>query len=265
MIRTALKPAWLALLALLVVVVVSFYELGMWQLGVSSNSASREFAQEQESRPTVPIGEVVSPRSTFPADGAGRSVEVEGSYDATLQFLVPDRLLDGRSGSWVVTPVRTETGSGPALLPVVRGFVTSPQDAGTPGAGAVTLTGTLAPSESPGPTGLPEGQRGSIDTADLANDWDAPIYDAFIFLVDEEPTLTDGSVQRVPPPVFGENGVVWRNVGYGLQWFVFAGFAIYMYFRFLHDAARREAADGPPPTLPPPTTRPSAPSEETRR
>ena len=44
MIRTALRPGWLALLALLVVVVVSFYQLGMWQLGVSSNKAARELA-----------------------------------------------------------------------------------------------------------------------------------------------------------------------------------------------------------------------------
>ncbi|OLT39716.1 hypothetical protein BJF86_07715 [Serinicoccus sp. CNJ-927] len=264
MIRTALKPAWLALLALLVVVVISFYQLGMWQLGVSTSTASRESSQEQASRPTVPVEQLIAPRSTFPAEGAGRPVAVEGRYDSGLQFLVPDRLLEGERGYWVVTPVRTDAGTEEALLPVVRGFVTSPEDAGTPDDSVtVSLTGTLAPGESPGPSGLPAGQRGSIDTADLANDWDAPIYDAFIFMVQEQPALTDPAVQRVPPPVFGEDGIVWRNVGYGLQWFVFAAFAIFMYLRFLHDAARRGRTPRQPPSLP--HSAPAPVTEETRR
>ncbi|KUG59348.1 hypothetical protein AVL62_06640 [Serinicoccus chungangensis] len=259
MIRTALRPAWLALLALLVVVVVAFYQLGMWQLGVSSSAASREFAAEQAARPTVPLQEALQPRTTFPDDGAGRSVVVAGSYLPELQFLVPQRLLEGEEGYWVVTPVEVaDTG---ALLPVVRGFVTDPQQADRPAPTPVEVTGTLAPGEAPGRSGLPEGQRGSIDTAELVNDWAAPIYDAFVFLVQEQPTLTGAAVERVPPPTFGESGVLWRNVGYGLQWFVFAGFAIYMYLRFLHDASRRRPA--PPEAVPAPTT-PAPPVKELR-
>ncbi|GAA4882615.1 SURF1 family protein [Serinicoccus chungangensis] len=259
MIRTALRPAWLALLALLLVVVVVFYQLGMWQLGVSSSAASREFAAEQAARPTVPLSEAVRPQTTFPEDGAGRSVLVSGSYLPEEQFLVPRRLLEGEEGYWVVTPVQVaDTG---ALLPVVRGFVTEPAQADRPEQTPVELTGTLAPGEAPGPGGLPEGQRGSIDTAELVNDWDAPIYDAFVFLVEERPDLTAAAVRRVPPPTFGESGVVWRNVGYGLQWFVFAGFAVYMYLRFLHDASRRRPS--PPDASPAPST-PAPPVKELR-
>lgn len=246
MIRTALKPAWLALLAVLVVVVVAFYQLGMWQLGVSSNAASRELAQEQAARSTEPLGEVAAPHEVFPSDAAGLSVRASGTYVTDLQFLVPGRLLEGEEGYWVVTPVRTDASGDPALLPVMRGFVTDPAQADLPGTQEVTVTGTLAPSESPGPGDLPAGQRGSIDTADLANDWDEPIYNAFMFLVDEQPTMTADDVRAVPPPVFGESGIVWRNVGYGLQWFVFAGFAIYMYVRFLRDAAHRSVLQHDP-------------------
>lgn len=240
MIRTALKPAWLALLALLVAVFVAFYQLGMWQLGVSSNQASRELAQEQAARPTEPLGAVLAPHQAFPSDGAGRSVRAEGEYAADLQFLVPDRLLEGEAGYWVVTPLRTEDSGAPALLPVLRGFVTDPEGADNPPSAPVSVEGTLAPAESPVDTRVPEGQRGAIDTADLANDWGEPIYNAFVFLVEEEPALTAASVQRVPPPVFGESGIVWRNFGYGIQWFVFAGFAGYMYYRFLKEASEKE-------------------------
>ena len=243
MIRTALKPAWLALLALLVVVVGAFYQLGMWQIGVSSNTAAREMAAVQAARPTEPLGQVTAPHQTFPDDGAGLTVRVEGEYAADLQFLVPERLLDGQDGFWVVTPLQTEASGAPALIPVMRGFVTDPTLADVPASAPVLLEGTLAPAETPVFDDLPDGQRGAIDTADLANDWDLPLYNAFIFLVEEDPALTSAEVQRVPPPIFGETGIEWRNFGYGLQWFVFALFACYMYYRFLRDATRKEAEE----------------------
>lgn len=244
MIRTALKPAWLALLALLVVVVVAFYQLGMWQLGVSSNKASREQAAAQAARPTEPLADVLAPHQAFPDRGAGLSVATEGEYVPSLQFLVPDRVLEGEQGYWVLTPLRTEVSGNPALLPVMRGFVTDPAQADVPPTTPVSIEGTLTPSESPVGGDHPEGQRGAIDTADLANEWGEPIYNAFVFLVEEDPAVTSAEVVRVPPPVFGESGIVWRNVGYGLQWFVFAAFAVYMYYRFLRDATRQQADQG---------------------
>jgi surfeit locus 1 family protein len=257
-IRTALKPAWLALLALLVAVVIAFYQLGMWQIGVSSNTASRELAAAQAARPTEPLAQVTAPHQTFPDDGAGLSVRVTGEYVADLQFLVPKRLLDGQPGYWVVTPVRTEASGSPALLPVVRGFVTDPGLADVPPAAPVVLEGALAPAETPVAGDLPDGLRGAIDTADLANEWDLPIYNAFVFLVQESPALTAAEVVPVPPPVFGESGIEWRNFGYGLQWFVFAAFAVYMYYRFLRDATRKDAEEAltqaPAHTQPPAAT-----------
>lgn len=254
MIRTALKPAWLALLALLIAVVIAFYQLGMWQIGVSSNTAAREMAAVQAARPTEPLGQVTTPHQTFPDDGAGLSVRAEGEYVGEQQFLVPDRLLDGQEGYWVVTPLRTDAPGAPALVAVMRGFVTDPGLADVPPAAPVSVLGTLAPPETPVFDDFPEGQRGAIDTADLANDWDLPLYNAFIFLVEEAPALTSAQVQPVPPPVFGESGIEWRNFGYGLQWFVFAAFACYMYYRFLRDATRREMEEPEAPErhTPPP-------------
>lgn len=240
MLRTALRPRWLALLALLVVVCVSFYQLGMWQLGVSSNKAARELAAEQAARPVQPLAEVTAPQSAFPAYGAGLPVSTTGDYVPDEQFLVPGRLLEGEPGYWVVTPLRVEASGG--LLPVVRGFVTTPEAADEV-TGRVDVTGTLAPGEYADSRDLPEGQRAAIDTADLANVWQEPIYNGFIFLTGEDPTTTSEAVRPVPPPVFGESGIDPRNVGYALQWFVFALFAVYMYYRFLRQATDKEEAD----------------------
>lgn len=240
MIRTALRPAWLGLLALLVAVVVAFSQLGLWQLGISQNVGAAERAAAQAARPAEPLGQVMAPHEPFPQDGAGQPVTVSGVYAPDLQFLVPDRLLEGQEGYWVVTPLRTDAAGSPALIPVMRGFVTDPADADVPGPGEVALEGTLAPSEPPTGRSAPEGQRTAIDTADLANAWSEPLFNGFLFLAREAPPLTGPQVQLVPAPVFGESNIIWRNVGYGLQWFVFAAFACYMYYRFLRDAAEKD-------------------------
>jgi hypothetical protein len=42
-------------------------------------------------------------------------------------------------------------------------------------------------------------------------------------------------LERVPPPVIGESGLSWRNAAYALQWWIFAAFAAYMWFRMVRD------------------------------
>jgi len=238
--RTALQPRWLALLAVLLVVVVCFAELGLWQMGRSQDTATQEQLAQQSVQPPVPVDDVVQPYEAFPQDASGRPVVAEGRYVAELQFLVPDRVLDSRRGWWVVVPL--DTGDG-ALLPVLRGWVSDPDLAPPPDGGMRTVTGTMAPSES-GPggdePGLAEGERSSVDLAALANDWPGDLYNVFLFATDEEPAVQAGAVRPVPPPALTDESVQWRNVGYGLQWWVFAGFAVYMYLRFLHQASREE-------------------------
>lgn len=234
MIRTALQPRWLALLAVLVVVVYTFVRLGLWQLAVAQDRVFEDTLAAQAAQPEVPIAQVLEPFSPFPNDASGRPVQVDGSYDAQLQFLVPDRLLEGRDGYWVMTPLRTEQGD---LLTVLRGWVADPAEADAPPGTPVSVTGTLAPGESPATEVLPPGQLGSVDLAVLANTWEGDLYNAFVFATGEEPPLTSEAVEPVPPPLLSSRGVDWGNLGYALQWWVFAGFAVYMYLRFLKEAS----------------------------
>ena len=117
-----MKPRWLGLLALVVVVMVTFGILGLWQLNVARDKGRAEAVKAAPTRPTAALSRVVTPHADFPADGSGRPVTATGRYDATGQVLVTPRLLHGRTGYWVVTPlVVKDTG---ARLAVVRGFVT---------------------------------------------------------------------------------------------------------------------------------------------
>ena len=48
MLRTALKPKWLALLALALLIGIAFVQLGRWQLGVAHDKARAEAIVEYE-------------------------------------------------------------------------------------------------------------------------------------------------------------------------------------------------------------------------
>lgn len=265
--RTLFTPRWLGLLAVLVAVCAGFAWLGSWQLSVAQHDAVRELQQEREALPELPLAEVITPHASFPDRASGHPVIVEGEYDASRQFLVPGRLLEGEPGYWVVTPLAT-TDSG-AVIPVLRGFVTDPGAADAPPAETVSVRGELAPGESPyfGEDPLPEGQRGTIDLSALANEWPEDLYNAFVFSTAEEPQLTDtAALQHVPPPELTVAALDARNLGYALQWWVFALFAIGVFGKALRDAAKEESGraaypeSGSGATEPgdqPPTDRPS--------
>ncbi|GAA1248698.1 SURF1 family protein [Oryzihumus leptocrescens] len=255
MLRTALRPRWLGLLALVVVVMVTFTMLGLWQLNVARDKGRAEAVRAAPQRPVAALTTVVQPQAQFPADGSGRRVTATGRYDAAGQVLVTPRLLDGRRGYWVVTPLVVE-GTG-ARLAVVRGFVTDPAAATRPPAtGPVMVTGSLAPAESPTEgAALPAGQLGSVDLADLVNRWGGQIYNAFVFATAERPDVTTGTtasagIVRVPPPPPVGGGLALRNAGYAVQWWVFALFALYMWWRMVRDEHEREQSPARPAPAP---------------
>ena len=243
MLRTALRPRWLGALAGILALAALFTWLGFWQLGVAKSSAREEMVQRAENSPTVPVDTLIAPHGAFPGLDSSRRVSAVGRYDADRQFLVVDRRLAGVAGSWVVTPLVVETTG--ARLAVLRGFTTANQAPPPTQLGTVTVVGSLAPGESPSPAaGLPEGQMGSIDLSILANRWDGDLYNAFVFAISETPDATGagaapGQIQRVPPPS-PDPGMSPRNTAYAIQWWVFAAFVLWMWWKMVADEHRRE-------------------------
>ena len=243
MLRSALKPRHLWLLAVALLVVVAFIQLGRWQLGVAEDEALRESLEKARAQQPVAVETVLRPHIDFPNDLSTRPVSASGEFGAD-QVVVAGRRLDGRTGFWVVAPFRVSATG--ATLPVLRGFVASPDDVPPVPGGTVTLTGGLAPPESPyaGPP-PPPGQLGSIDTSVLVGRWPGELYNAFVFQQGETPAPTAtalGAMQRVPTPT-GETGIKWRNAAYALQWWVFALFALYLWWRTVRADTEDEAAE----------------------
>ena len=238
-----MKPRWLGLLAIVVAVMVSFGVLGLWQLNVARDKGRAQQVSNAPTRAIADLASVLTPQGPFPGDGTGRRITATGRYDGSGQVLVTPRRLRDQPGYWVVTPFVVRSSG--ARIAVVRGFVTDPRQAVAPSANTqVTLSGTLAPGESPTAEGaraaptLPVGQIAVLDLSLLVNRWPGTLYNGFVFATAEQPDVTplaSPAVQRVPPPVLVGGGLSWRNLAYALQWWVFALFAAYMWWRMVRD------------------------------
>ncbi len=222
---------------------VTFGMLGLWQLNVARDKGRADEVRAAPTQPVADVATVLIPHGSFPSNGNGRRITATGRYDGSAQVLVTPRLLRGEPGYWVVTPlVVRSTG---ARIAVVRGFVTDPAQALAPDhATQVTVSGTLAPGESPAGDGahagpaLPDGQLAALDLSLLVNQWPGALYNAFVFATAEQPDLTSvasPAVERVPPPALVSGALSWRNAAYALQWWVFALFAAYMWWRMVRD------------------------------
>jgi cytochrome oxidase assembly protein ShyY1 len=235
-----LTPRWLGLHALTVVLVLLMAWLGWWQLGRAQYrpEPGQSGGSAQADQAPAPLGELTAPRRSLPVAAVGRLATATGTYDADRQLLVVSREQAGRSGFWLLTPLRQANG---AALPVVRGWVA---DAGDPAvaapSGHVTVTGRLQPSEPPGPPEieLPAGQIRTVTTAELVSALPYPLYDGYLLLAAQSPptaaALTPAPVAPPPPPV----RLNLRNFAYALQWWAFALFTVFLWGRLLRDRRR---------------------------
>ncbi len=268
--RRLLIPRWAGSLAGLLVVVAACVLLGMWQLGVARDSGRQDAIAAAATMTREPLSAVTAPHRAFAPELSNRPVTVTGRYDASRSFVVVDRRLGTRSGSWVVTPLDTGAGT----VAVLRGFVSgTPTAVPAPPTGTVTVLGTLGPGESPR-TGDPlEGrQRRSIDLAELVNEWPGELYDAVVFASAEHPgtdasgatgatgatgasgaAVTDPALTRVPPPSL-DTPLNLRNAAYAVQWWVFGVFAIWMWWKMLRAEEDGEKDEDLAPSTPIPST-----------
>ena len=228
------------------ILVVAFCWLGNWQWASAHNKASQESLQKANSQAVVPLYQLLKPQTPFPNDKSLRPVTTRGTYDAAKTKLVAGRLLNKQKGYWLMTPLVVDSTG--ARLPIVRGFVTQTTNLPKPPSGKVTVTGALAPGESVSTLGdLPDGQIGTIDMGLLLNQWDGTVYNAFIFMTDQQPETPaqagSATVQHIPPPVPHKTTLELRNAAYAVQWWVFAAFTVFMWFKTVRDDWKDEQND----------------------
>ncbi|WP_405583507.1 SURF1 family protein [Streptomyces sp. NBC_01190] len=250
MYRFLLTRGWLAVSALALLAVPLCVFMGSWQLSRFEVRVDQHKNAQHDERRTAAAAPVslrqVLPdtRATLSGDDSGRIVSATGRYDSGHQLLVPGRTLDGRGGFYVLTPLRVADGS---ALPVVRGWLPGDASAAersgtvpTAPAGQVTVAGAVQYPETTDTadveTGvMPAGQLGMISAASLVNVLPYPVYGGWLTASHPAPPLK--AVPPVAPPNSGLDLKAFQNLGYTGQWFVFAGFVVFMWFRLV----RREA------------------------
>ncbi len=252
--KTALKPQWIAGFVFAIVVSGVFVLLSQWQFG---RSTTPEIPVNPATEDVRPLTGTLEPGSFFPSSVADQMVSATGSYDPGHQVLVADRFKDGAKGYWVIdafkvdgAPVLQGVAASPETwIPVARGWVADPESAPGPPSGSITLTGRLLPSEAPlADTAAGPGRATAVSTAELINQWEVSSYPAFIAAASELAGGADVSASAVESPLkpleIGPQPpaqtVNWLNLFYSIEWVVFAGFALFIWWRLVKDDYNRD-------------------------
>lgn len=224
-------PRWVALGLLAVILALAALALGRWQWERSTDIIRAEEVARAE---PIAVQRVTDVGEAFDNPLIGRPVFAEGRYLAVDQTAVLSRSVDEIPGVWVLTPLDLADGS---AIAVVRGWAPSLEAAPAP-SGAVRVEGIWHPNER---FYRDEPLRSdgvlAISSERLRDRWDLNLRPGFIMLTAQQP---DSDLVNVPQTVTtADVPFPLQNVFYAVQWFVFAGFAIWVYFRWLRLEAKR--------------------------
>ena len=224
---------------------------GSWQLDAWRNEQALERADRSGAAP-VPVAELLDVDAGLRSDVVGRRVTAEGTYaPAEEQLLVAGREHEGRDGWWVLSPLLVAEDT--ALL-VVRGWTGEEVLPPVP-QGQVSVTVSVQPGEEAGAGArmTPSGDVPVVDAVrlpSLVNELPYRLYPAYGLRTDEQPARDDGLAPVSPPAPETSWRTGARSLAYALQWWLFAAFAVFMWWRILSDRLRsapdREATETTP-------------------
>ncbi len=236
--RFLVAPRQLMLHVLMLVLVAAMTWLCLWQLGKAQHPH-----QAPSGQPSVSVQSVSQPGQLSP-EAFNRPITAEGVYLPAQTVLIPDRMLHGRSGSWVLTPLRLPDGS---VLAVVRGWSDQSITTGEVPV-SVQLSGHfLPPEQAPARPSARPGEVATVDLAALSPLWGNPaLHEGYLLASSEHPPPTDlagVSLTRIPASnaETSDTGAPFSNAAYALQWLAFSAFVVFLWWRILRDGWRRQA------------------------
>lgn len=215
--------------------------LGFWQVQAWQDQRAAE-ARDLTSVAPLPLTEVMGADDAFPGDRVGQPVTVAGTWLSDATVFVEGREHEGDDGYWMVSPLLLGDG---AAVPVVLGWVGDPASAPATPTGAGEVEGWLQPPEGTGATDedpdddvLPQ-----LRIADLVQLVDEDLYGAYVVARDGLAGLPAGDLEALPE---AGNLTALRNLLYGLEWWVFGGFAVFLWWRWVRDETRPAEAGAEP-------------------
>lgn len=251
MLKTALKPRWILSLILAMVIAAVFVLLSQWQFSSSTGDAPPPESSTERERP---LTDVFSPGIPMTPQVADQMVTMDGEFLADTTVLVQDRVQGDREGFWLISALAVDgvtdgaanDPAEPHVIPVVHGWIPDAQAAAEVPVpvGSASVVGRLLPAEGPVAERPVAGQISTLSTAELTNRWDRPIYAGFVV---STTTAVDGQAWAAEAPLEAvtvgpqpqETPLNWLNIFYAVEWFVFAGFAFFLWWRLVADDHRR--------------------------
>lgn len=246
----------------MLVLVTCFVGLSTWQVNRAAhkNDVTDSAAVDE----VKDFNDVMNAQAPMPGILADQRVSLSGHWIPDAQVVVPDRVLDGESGYWVVTmfaPDGGHLGEGVTAadaddktiaVPVLRGFTTEESTAMKSRAaeGSVDLTARIGPIEGPQPgDDLPEGQVHTVSTSQIINLFpDLLTYSGFLLPESAQGAAasvgTDGLSFVPPTTTRDEGGFDLQSAVYAVEWLIFAAMALYMWWQLLRDDFVRRRLGG---------------------
>jgi hypothetical protein len=251
--QVARRPKWIFGLFLALAIAGVFALLGQWQLERSFT----EVEPEDLSQAPLVLIESEKPGAPLTAIAANKRVKANLMLDTQNVFIVANRLQRTNdeviSGYWVIANagVLLEDGDSTASLSVGIGFAESLSIAETARAelmesiqpqAFLEQTGRYLQTE--GPVALTATDKPylleSFSLAQLVNLYkEAGVQSLAGFMVlESEPGFGLETIVIAPPEAGTQ--VNWLTLFYALEWALFAGFAVFLWWRLVEDARIRE-------------------------
>ncbi|MDE0547655.1 SURF1 family protein [Microbacterium sp. C7(2022)] len=246
-----LRPAWLGLLALCLVVAGVFAWLGQWQLDAAIDTDPPPAGATEQVRP---LEDVAGPGENIPEPVVGQRVETSGVWVPGDFIVVQSRYNGGVEGFWVTGQLRLEGTDEPTSAAVAIGWAATADDAqravevleaDAAASDLHTITGRLISDEGPGlpPRGEDPQTLTRMSTAALLGQWhdvqQLNVYRPYIASV--EPMAGLDAIDSPAPEQ--QSAVNWLNIFYAIEWAIFAGFAFYLWYRLARDQWEKEVED----------------------
>lgn len=231
----ARRPRWIGALLLSLAIAAAFAALGQWQLERSVENAT---IPEVETETPVPLASVATPQAPMTDPSIGQRVTASGEVVPGDFTVLTGRENDGTTGAWLVAHVVTADGTSLAVglgwAPDADAAVAAEADVPE----TLEVAGRYLPSESPSLNDVEEGERRALSIGELVNLWadPGPVYAGYV--VQAEPTPGLDAIHQPPP--FRDTSLNWLNVFYAVEWVIFAGFAVFLWYRLVRDAWERE-------------------------
>ena len=256
MLKLALTPKWIVALILCLAMAFTFAGLAQWQIARTILPTSSDYYTDVAYLNLEDVSEPGQPYSFEEVTKKGKEV-ILNEVLVRAQIITSDAVLvnkrvqlDESVGSWIVIPAKSEVGK----LFIAFGFIENPVTATevldqihqVPNSElSIPIAGRYLPSEAP----LEQTSGGSFDSLSVPQlvnyvDWGTeakPVYPGFIAVTKANQFTSLKSVDVIEIGLAKmDSGINWLSLFYALEWVAFALFAVFMWWRLLADAYKKQ-------------------------